>query len=75
MFNLMQIISLMQSGGNPQQIIGQLMQQNPQMAQMLQGVNMNDTNAMQNLCRNLCVQKGLDFDTMVAKFRQNGGKL
>ena len=71
----MQIIQFMQSGGNPQQMISSMLQSNPQLRDVLQGVNFNDPNSMQQVCRNVCKQKGIDFDTMLAQFRQNGGKI
>lgn len=65
----------MQSGKNPQQMVLTSMQNNPQLQQLLQNVNLNDKNAVKQLCKNVCMQKNLDYDTMVAQFKQNGGKL
>ena len=75
MMNPMQLFQMIKNSGNPQQLAQQLIQQNPQLQQVLNGVNVNDTNQMEQLCKNICVQKGLDFDTMIAQFKQNGGKL
>ena len=59
---------------NPQQALPILMQANPQMAQMLQGINPNDSKSMEQLCRNVCQQKGIDFDTMLTQFKQSSSR-
>ena len=75
MFNPMQILQFMQQGINPQQMFNKLASENPQIKQMMNGVNFNDINSVENLCKNICMQKGVDFETMKAQFRQFGGKL
>lgn len=68
-FNPMQMMQMLK-GGNLQQMTNMLLSQNPQIAQLLQGVNVNDSKAMEQLCRNVCAQKGIDFNTMLAQFKQ-----
>ena len=75
MFNPMQIFQFMQQGINPQQMFNKLARENPQMAQLIKGVNFNDTHSVEQMCKNICLQKGLDYETMLAQFRQQGGKL
>lgn len=73
MFNPAMLFQMIRTGGNFQQMTNMLIQQNPQMKQILNGVNINDPNAMEQICKNICQQKGLDFNTMLTQFKQNSG--
>ena len=63
-------MQMAKSGGNPQQMMQQMINQNPQMQQMLRGVDTNNPQAMEQLCKNVCLQKGIDFDTAMAQFKR-----
>lgn len=73
MFNPAMLFQMIRTGGDFQQMTNMLIQQNPQMKQILNGVNINDPNVMEQICKNICQQKGLDFNTMLTQFKQNSG--
>lgn len=73
--NPMQLIQMLKSGQNPQQLLMSIMQQNSNLnnnpiiqnaALMAQGGN---TSGLEMLARNLAAQKGLDFDRSFAEFK------
>lgn len=75
--NLMQFIQIMRSGGNPQQMIIQMLQQSagnsPIGQNLITMAKNNDGKGIEQIARNLCAQRGLDFDKEFAAFRQQLG--
>ncbi len=75
--NPLQFIQLIRNGGNPQQMIMALLQQrcagNPVMENLLQCAQKGDAAAIENVARNICKEKGVDFDQAFNSFRQNLG--
>lgn len=75
--NLMQFIQMMRSGGNPQQMIIQMLQQfagnSPIGQNLITMAKNNDGKGIEQIARNLCAQRGLDFDKEFAAFRQQLG--
>lgn len=75
--NLMQFIQMMRSGGNPQQMIIQMLQQSagnsPIGQNLITMAKNNDGEGIEQIARNLCAQRGLDFDKEFAAFRQQLG--
>lgn len=59
---IMQLAQLMRGGGNPQAMIGMLAQQYPEMGILLQMPGGATPQNMEQFCRNLCQQRGLNFD-------------
>ena len=76
-FNPNQIIQAIRGGQNPQQIMISLLQQrigNTPMGQnLLSLAQQNDGQAIEKIARNLCQQRGLDFDKEFASFKQSLG--
>lgn len=73
--NPIQLIQMMKSGQNPQQLLMSILQQNANNNPILQNA-MNlakngDTAALEMIARNLAQQRGLNFDEEFAKFKQN----
>lgn len=73
--NPIQLIQMMKSGQNPQQLLMNILQQNANNNPILQNA-MNlaqngDTAALEMIARNLAQQRGLNFDEEFAKFKQN----
>lgn len=68
-----QLIQLIKSGNNPQQLLMSVLQQNnnPILKNAMNLLQQGDTNSLQLLARNLANQKGLDFDTQFANFKKN----
>ena len=62
--NPMQIIQMIKSGSNPQQLIMSFLQQqnNPMANNLLQMAQNGNTSGIEQIARNICAQKGLDFD-------------
>ena len=66
MMNPMQIMQMMKNGGNPQQMIMNMMKSqagtNPVMNNALQMMEKGDNAGLENLARNLCSEKGINAD-------------
>ena len=73
--NPMQIIQMIKSGSNPQQLIMSFLQQqnNPMANNLLQMAQNGNTSGIEQIARNLCAQKGLDFDKEFNSFKQQLG--
>ena len=74
---IMQFMQMVKSGGNPQQIMLQMLQQqvgnNPVGQNLLKMAQNNDGKGIEQVARNLCAQRGLDFDKEFAAFKQQLG--
>ena len=74
---IMQFIQAMRGGGNPQQMIINMLQQqagnSPLGQNLLQMAQRNDGKGIEQIARNLCQQRGLDFDKEFAAFKQQLG--
>lgn len=72
--NPMQLIQMIKGGKNPQQLLMSIMQNqmgNTPMGQQLMALMQNgDQSGLETIARNLCAQKGLDFDKEFASFKQ-----
>lgn len=75
--NMMQIISLMKSGGNPQQMVLNMLEQqtenNPFAANLLQLAKGNKSGEIEQIVRNLAKERGIDFDTEFNNFKKTLG--
>lgn len=74
--NMMQfVMNMMRSGGNPQQMMTQWLQQqnNPMSVNLLQLAQKGDSAGLEAIARNLCQQRGVDFDTEFKAFKQQFG--
>jgi hypothetical protein len=75
--NMMQIISLMKNGGNPQQMVLSMLEQqienNPFAANLLQLAKGNKSGEIEQIARNLAKEKGIDFDTEFNNFKKTLG--
>lgn len=75
--NMMQIISLMKNGGNPQQMVLNMLEQqtknNPFAANLLQLAKGNKSSEIEQIARNLAKEKGIDFDTEFNNFKKTLG--
>lgn len=75
--NLMQLIQMLKGGGNPQQMLmGMLNQQagnNPMMKNVFDMVQKNDASGVEQFARNLAKEKGIDADQAVSQLKQQFG--
>ena len=73
----MDLINLIKGGANPQQLVMKVLED--RMAGTPIGDNIitlakeNRTDEIEKFARNLCAQKGIDFDTEFMAFRKNLG--
>lgn len=72
--NPMQLISMFRNGGNPQQLVMSLLQNemgNTPMGQnLLSLAQKGDAPQIEEIARNICKQKGVDFDKEFSAFKQ-----
>lgn len=67
------IIQMLSSGGNPQQMIQNMMQQNPQINAVLNQAR-NSGMTMEQYVRQYAKQNNINIDQMVDTLRRNGVK-
>lgn len=76
-FNPMQVIMAMKNGQNPQQIVMNMLQE--RMSQTPMGQNLialaqnNQTTQIEQIARNICNQRGIDFDKEFNSFKDSLG--
>lgn len=61
----------MQRGFSPQNILSKLSINNPILNNVMNMAQKGDTQGVETFARNICKQKGLDFDTEFNKFKSN----
>lgn len=77
MINPMNLIQMLRSGGNPQQMIMNMMRQNagsnPVMNNALQMAEKGDTKGLENLARNLCKERNINPDDAIKQIASQLG--
>ena len=75
--SIMQFIQMMRSGNNTQEMIMNMLQQQagntPVGQNLLRMAQNNDGKGIEQFARNLCAQRGLDFDKEFTAFKQKLG--
>lgn len=75
--NPMQLIQMIKSGGNPQQMIMNIMRQNsgnnPVMNNALQMMEKGDNAGLEKLARNLCKERNIDPDEAANQIKSQFG--
>lgn len=75
--SIMQLMNMMQRSGSPQQFLINLLEQqkgnNPILVNLLQLAKKNDTKSIEQIARNICNEKGVDFDTEFNNFKKQFG--
>lgn len=75
--NPIQLIQMIKSGQNPQQLMLNVLQQrtqdNPLIQNLYQLAQKNDTAAIKAIARNIYAEKGLDFDKEFNSFKKTLG--
>lgn len=67
---LASLIAILKTGGNPQAVLNSMAAQNPKIGEALQLLQGKSSQDMENICRNLCKQKGIDFDTTLQQVQK-----
>ncbi len=68
--NPIQLINMIKNGQNPQQLMMNILRQNNPILENAMNLAQNgNTSALEMIARNLAQQRGLDFDTEFAKFK------
>lgn len=67
---LASLIAILKTGGNPQVVLNSMVAQNPKIGEALQLLQGKSSQDMENICRNLCKQKGIDFDTTLQQVQK-----
>lgn len=65
------LISLVQSGGDPNALIGQMAQQNPQISQAVQMMRGKTPQQLESMARNMAADRGLDINEMMRQLGVN----
>ena len=72
-----QIMQIIKGGGNPQRIVMNMLQQqannNPVEQNLLKLAQNQDGAGIELVARNMCAQRGLDFDKEFATFKKQLG--
>ena len=68
-------MNMMRSGGNPEAMLMQMLQQQntPMSSNILNMAKRKDTAGLEQLARNLCQQRGVDFDSEFKAFKEQLG--
>lgn len=76
-FNPRNIVQMIRNGSNPQQIMMYYLQSSlsnsPFGENLINLAKNNDTKEIEKIARNLCAQRGIDFDTEFNAFKRNLG--
>lgn len=75
---LLQLIGMLKNGGgNPQQLMMNMLQSasanNPMAANVMNMAQNGNFQQIETFARNVCKERGVDFDSEFAKFRQQYG--
>lgn len=70
--NLVNLIKqYMMQGLTPQNILSKMNISNPMLNNVITMAQNGDTKGVETFARNICQQKGMDFDAEFTKFKQN----
>ena len=73
----MNLLQAIRNGANPQQLVMSVLEgqmaNTPMGKNLLQLVKENRTSEIEQIARNICAEKGIDFDKEFASFKQSLG--
>lgn len=67
---LASLIAILKTSENPQALLNSMAAQNPKIGEALQLLQGKSSQDMENICRTLCKQKGIDFDTTLQQVQK-----
>ena len=65
---IMQLIRIFKSGGNPMQMLSQMAQNNPQMAQAMQMLQGKSPQQIQSMVQTMANQNGIDLNALAQQY-------
>ena len=68
---MMALKQYMMRGFTPQKIVSQMASRNPILNNVMGMAQNGNSQGVENFARNICKQRGIDFDTEFNKFRSN----
>ena len=75
--NPMQLVQMIKNGSNPQQLMMSVlenqMSNNPMGQNLLHLAKNNQTQGIEQIARNICQQRGVDYDTAFNNFKNSLG--
>lgn len=75
--NPMQLIGMIRNGGNPQQLMMNMLKNmggnNPMVGNVLKMAQNGDSKQLENFARNVCKERGVSFDEEFSKFKRQFG--
>ena len=66
---------MIQSGGNPQQLINQIVNQNPKFKNIMNNINGKDPNQLKDMFYSMCKEKGINPQDIAKQYNINLPKL
>lgn len=70
--NPLQLMKMLQEVNNPMQMMQNMFGGTPQFQRVMQMANGKSPQQLEQVCRNMCGQIGLNFDQTLAQFKQMG---
>ena len=72
---IQQMMTMVKSGQNPQSLIMNFLQEqsSPMGQNLLKLAQSHDVQALEQIARNMCAEKGVDFDTAFTNFKRSLG--
>lgn len=72
--NILQLAQMLRSGQNPQQIAMNMMMPNSPLGQNIMNLAQNgDASQLEQIARNLCASRGMDYDKEFSAFKHQLG--
>lgn len=68
MINMMQLMQMMQAGGNPMMMLQQMMGQDPRAMQAMRMLNGKSPAQLQKMVQNMAQQRGMSVEQLAAQF-------
>lgn len=65
---MMQIMQLMRSGGNPMTLLNQMTGNNPMVGQLMQSMQGKSPDALRQMAMNIAKERGIDLDQFAQQF-------
>lgn len=68
---MMQLMQLMQNGGNPTALLNQMTGNNPMVSQLMQSMQGKSPDALRQMAMNIAKERGIDLGEFAKQFGMN----